>query len=135
MPEHPPSDDGADPTVDHAYRTVLDDLARVAPTATSLRRDLDRCPTFVDGQLVLVLLCLAEDDVVGAGERLAGVVGRRATMTRRQRQLTELVTLAVAGRRYRFHTLATEHRAEHPDDHPLLTAAEIALARASRTTP
>ena len=89
-------------------------------------------PTLVDGQLHLVLLCLADDDADAARRRLADVEARRQELTLRERQLTELVGLAVDGEPYRFHLLSAEHLAEHPADHGLLTAAEIALGRATR---
>jgi hypothetical protein len=131
MPDHP-TFDGADPAAVGAFQTALDDLVDVTSTAAALRPHLEVSPTFVDGQLLLVLLCLADDDTVDAHRRLANVEARRSVMTRRQRQLTELVHLAVSKQPYRFHALSCEHLAEHPDDHRLLTAAEIALARATR---
>ena len=62
MPHHP-TFDGADPAAAHAYQTALDDLVHVTTTAAALRPQLEGSPAFVDGQLLLVLLSIAADDM------------------------------------------------------------------------
>jgi hypothetical protein len=126
---------GADTAAAQAFQTALDDVLHVTATAEPVRLHIDRCPSFVHGQLLLVLLALAEGDLDGANDRLDVLTARGCDMPRRHRQLCEIVGLVVHNDRYRFQILTTEHLAEHPDDHGLLVAAEIALAHAARPTP
>jgi hypothetical protein len=125
---------GADTAAAQAYQTALDDLLHIAAPAEHARLHIDRCPTFVHGQLLLVLLALADADLDGAEDRLGVLTARSGDMTRRHRQLCEIVGLVLDADRYRFQLLTADHLAEHPDDQRLLVAAEIALAHAPRPT-
>ena len=132
MPDHT-TFAGADTAAAQAYQTALDDLLHITAAAQPARLRIDRCPTFVHGQLLLVLLALADHDLHDASDRLDHLATLH--MPRRHRQLCEIVRLVVHNDRYRFQILTTEHLAEHPDDQKLLVAAEIALAHAPRPTP
>jgi len=134
MPDHT-TFAGADAAAVQAYQAVLDDILHITATAEPVRLDIERCPTFVHGQLLLVLLAVADGDVHGATDRLEALTARRGDVLRQHRQLCEIVGLVLDNDRYRFQILTVEHLADHPEDRGLLVAAEIALAHAPRPTP
>lgn len=126
---------GADASAADAYWQALVDVLRVPPAWPTLDSEVARCPQFVHGQLLLIVLAYAGSHRAMADERFGALDSRRADITRRQRQLTEIVGNAIGGHRYRFHALASEHHDEHPDDLDLITTAEIALSQSPWIAP
>ena len=130
-----PTFPGVDSAAAHAYQHLLDDLLAVTKADRALSVLLHCRPSFIHGQLLLVVLALMGADIDGARARLNAVQLGGGDMTPRQRQLTELIGLAVANQRHRFHALVVEHAGEYPEDQRLLTAAEIAVARTPYPMP
>ena len=126
---------GADVQATRAYRHALDRFLDGEPHTARLQREVERCPSFIQAHLLLAVLALASGNSDEVDRRLSAVPVSQEAMTRRQRQVTEIVTCGVRGDSYRFQTLAIEHIAEFADDQSLLSACEIAVVRSSHCSP
>jgi hypothetical protein len=119
---------GADEAAAGAYIAAADAVVRLRVTAQNLEEHLDHCSNFAVGHAYaafIMSLAGAEDHAA----KRAGVARQiRSGITRRERQLVEILLLSVDGDRRRAAALATEHLEEFADD-------AVALAAVDRWVP
>ncbi len=115
---------GADAAAAQAYIATADAVVRLQATAEELETHLEKCSEFAVGHAYSAfLMSLAGADTRAA--RRAGLARRsRVGVTRRERQLVEILLLSVDGDRRRAAVLATEHVDEFPDDAAALTVVD-----------
>ena len=119
-----PTFTGADAAAAQAYIATANAVVRLQATAEELETHLEQCSEFAVGHAYAAfLMSLAGADTRAA--RRAGMARRsRSGITRRERQLVEILLLSVDGDRRRAAVLATEHVDEFPDDAPALTVVD-----------
>ncbi|HEY5422983.1 MAG TPA: hypothetical protein VIK05_05925 [Ilumatobacteraceae bacterium] len=115
---------GADTAAANAYVAAANALVRLQASAEELEAHLELCSEFAVGQAYAAfIMSLAGAPRVAA--RRAGLArGVRAGITRRERQLVEILLLSVDGERRRAAALAAEHLEEFADDAVALTIVE-----------
>jgi hypothetical protein len=115
---------GADTAAAQAYIATADAVVRLQATAEELEIHLELCSEFAVGHAYAAfLMSLAGADTRAA--RRAGMARRsRSHITRRERQLVEILLLSVDGDRRRAAVLATEHVDEFPEDAAALTVVD-----------
>jgi uncharacterized protein (DUF1697 family) len=115
---------GADAAAANAYIATANAVVRLQASAEELEAHLEQCSEFAVGHAYAAfLMSLAGADSRAA--RRAGLARRsRSGITRRERQLVEILLLSVDGDRRRAAALATEHVDEFPDDAAALTVVD-----------
>jgi hypothetical protein len=115
---------GADEAAAGAYIATANAVVHLQTSTEDLEAHLELCNEFAVGHAYAAYIM----SLAGAGDRAA----RRARMarrsrsglTRRERQLVEILLLSVDGDRRRAAALAAEHIGEFPDDTPALTVID-----------
>jgi hypothetical protein len=115
---------GADAAAAQAYIATADAVVRLQTTVAELEAHLELCGEFAVGQAYAAfLISLAGADEHAA--RRAGLArGVRARISRRERQLVEILLLSVDGDRRRAAALAAEHIREFGEDAVALTIVD-----------
>ena len=134
---------GADAAAADAYIAAANAVVRLQASAEELEAHLEQCSEFAVGQAYAAFIM----SLAGAHRqcRAAGPPGpaeRGRGITRRERQLVEILLLSVDGDRRRAGALAAEHVDEFADDaaaltrrRPLVPAARgVVAARGRRTS-
>lgn len=107
---------GADTAAADAYIAAAQAVVRMQASAEELETHLEHCSEFAVGQAYAAFIM----SIAGAADhaaRRAGIARRvRAGVTRRERQLVEILLLSVDGEHRRAAALATEHIDEFADD-------------------
>ena len=115
---------GADDAAANAYLATAHAVVRLQASAEELEAHLELCSEFAVGQAyaaVIMSLAGASDHAA----RRAGLARRiRSGITRRERQLVEILLLSVDGDRRRAAALAAEHVDEFADDAAALTVVD-----------
>ena len=115
---------GADDAAANAYLATAHAVVRLQASAEELEAHLEVCSEFAVGQAyaaVIMSLAGASDHAA----RRAGLARRiRSGITRRERQLVEILLLSVDGDRRRAAALAAEHVDEFADDAAALTVVD-----------
>ncbi len=112
---------GADPAAADAYLAAAAAVVRLRASADELEAHLELCSEFAVGHAYAAFIM----SIAGATDhalRRAGLARRvQAGITRRERQLVEILLLSVDGDRRRAAALATEHVEEFAEDTVALT--------------
>ncbi len=107
---------GADAAAADAYIATANAVVRLQASTEELEARLEVCNEFAVGHAYAAFIM----SLAGAAEhaaRRAGLARRsRSSITRRERQLVEILLLSVDGDRRRAAALATEHIEEFADD-------------------
>ena len=115
---------GADDAAANAYLATANAVVRLQASTEELEAHLELCSEFAVGQAyaaVIMSLAGASDHAA----RRAGLARRiRSGITRRERQLVEILLLSVDGDRRRAAALAAEHVDEFADDAAALTVVD-----------
>ncbi|HZX56840.1 MAG TPA: hypothetical protein VFE86_19285 [Ilumatobacteraceae bacterium] len=115
---------GADAAAANAYLAAANAVVRLQASAEELEAHLELCSGFAVGQAYAAFMM----SLVGAphdAARRAGLARSvRAGITRRERQLVEILLLSVDGDRRRAAALAAEHVEEFRDDGVALTIVD-----------
>ncbi len=112
---------GADTAAANAYSATVDAIVRFQASAEELEVRLERCNEFAVGQAYAAFIASFAGSMDDAARR-AGLARRaRSGITRRERQLVEILLLSVDGDRRRAAALAAEHVEEFADDGVALT--------------
>ena len=115
---------GANTAAAKAYIAAAEAVVRLQVSTEELEAHLELCNEFAVGQAYAAcIMSLAGAD--GHAARRAGLARRtRSSVTRRERQLVEILLLSVDGDRRRAAGLAAEHVDEFPDDGVALTVVD-----------
>ena len=115
---------GADDAAADAYIATANAVVRLQASTEELEAHLELCNEFAVGHaFAAFIMSLAGADDHAA--RCAGQARRtRSGITRRERQLVEILLLSVDGDRRRAAALAAEHVDEFADDAAALTVVE-----------
>jgi hypothetical protein len=112
---------GADSAAADAYLAAADAVVHLRASAAELEAHLELCSGFAVGHAYAAFIM----SIAGASDhaaRRAGLARRvQAGITRRERQLVEVLLLSVEGDRRRAAALATEHVEEFAEDTVALT--------------
>jgi len=110
-----------DPAID-AYRDAVDAVIRFGERQDALDAALDRCADFAVGHAYSAFIAglLGQDGRARVRGSIAKSLSR--SISRRERQLVEILVLSAGGNRDRAAGLAAEHVLEHPTDAPALAA-------------
>jgi hypothetical protein len=115
---------GADAAAAEAYIATANAVVRLQASTEELEAHLELCNEFAVGQAYAAFIM----SLAGATEhaaRRAGLARRsRPHITRRERQLVEILLLSVDGDRRRAAALAAEHVDEFPDDAAALSVVD-----------
>jgi len=113
---------GADDPAVAAYRDAVDAVIRFGERQDALDAALDRCADFAVGHAYSAFIAglLGQDGRARARGGIAKSLTR--SISRRERQLVEILVLSSTGNRGRAAGLAAEHVLEHPADAPALAA-------------
>ena len=113
---------GADDPAVAAYRDAVDAVIRFGERQDALDAALDRCADFAVGHAYSAFIAglLGQDGRARARGGVAKSLSR--SISRRERQLVEILVLSASGNRDRAAGLAAEHVLEHPADAPALAA-------------
>jgi len=113
---------GADDPAIAAYRDAVDAVIRFGERQDALDAALDRCADFAVGHAYSAFIAglLGQDGRARARGGIAKSLSR--SISRRERQLVEILVLSANGSRDRAAGLAAEHVLEHPSDAPALAA-------------
>ena len=113
---------GADDPAIAAYRDAVDAVIRFGEQQDALDVALDRCADFAVGHAYSAFIAglLGQEGRARARGGIAKSLTR--SISRRERQLVEILLLSADGNRDRAAGLASEHVLEHPADAPALAA-------------
>lgn len=115
---------GANSAAADAYFAAADAVVRLQTSAEDLETHLELCSEFAVGHAYAAFIM----SLAGATDLAAQRAGRarhvRSGITRRERQLVEILLLSVDGDRRRAAALAAEHVDEFPDDGAALSVVD-----------
>lgn len=115
---------GADEAAASAYIATLNAVVHLQTSTEELEAHLELCSEFAVGHAYAAFIM----SLAGAGDRAARRAGMarrsRSGLTRRERQLVEILLLSVDGEGRRASALAAEHVGEFPDDASALTVVD-----------
>jgi uncharacterized protein (DUF1697 family) len=115
---------GADAAAAKAYIATANAVVRLRASTEELEAHLELCNEFAVGHAYAAFIM----SLAGASDhaaRRAGLARRNRTgITRRERQLVEILLLSVDGDRRRAAALAAEHVEEFSDDAAALTVVD-----------
>jgi hypothetical protein len=111
---------GADAAATQAYRAAAAAVVRLQASADELEDCLKLCNEFAVGHAYAAFLRSLTGDIEHASSGAGRARNGRAGITRRERQLIEILLLSVDGDRRRAAALAAEHVDEFVDDAPAL---------------
>jgi uncharacterized protein (DUF1697 family) len=115
---------GADAQAAKAYIATANAVVRLKASTEELEAHLEQCNEFAVGHAYAAFIM----SLAGADEQAARRAGMarsaRPSLTRRERQLVEILLLSVDGERRRAAALATEHVKEFDDDAAALTVVD-----------
>ncbi|HEX2784914.1 MAG TPA: hypothetical protein VHN36_15125 [Ilumatobacteraceae bacterium] len=115
---------GADVAAAEAYIATADAVVRLQATAAELEAHLELCSGFAVGQAYAAFLMSLAGSTDQAARRARLARGARTRISRRERQLVEILLLSVDGDRRRAAALAAEHVEEFADDAAALTIVD-----------
>jgi len=115
---------GADAAAANAYFAAANAVVRLQSSAEDLETHLELCSEFAVGQAYAAFIMSLAGAQKHAARRAGMARDVRAGITRRERQLVEILLLSVDGDRRRAAALATEHVEEFPDDRVALTVVD-----------
>ena len=115
---------GADPSAADAYLAAADAVVRLQSSADDLEARLETCTEFAVGHAyaAFIMSLAGSNEHATRRARLARRV--QPGITRRERQLVEILLLSVDGDRRRAAALAAEHVIEFADDATALAIVE-----------
>ncbi|HEY4611147.1 MAG TPA: hypothetical protein VFE86_17220 [Ilumatobacteraceae bacterium] len=115
---------GADAAAANAYVAAANAVVRLQNSAEELEAHLELCSEFAVGQAYAAFIMSLAGAPQHAARRAGLARSVRAGITRRERQLVEILLLSVDGHRRRAAALAAEHVEEFPDDGVALTIVD-----------
>jgi hypothetical protein len=115
---------GADAAAAEAYIAAANAVVRLQASADDLEAHLEECSEFAVGQAYAAFIMSLAGAPQDAARRAGLARSVRAGITRRERQLVEILLLSVDGDRRRAAALAAEHVEEFPDDGVALTIVD-----------
>jgi hypothetical protein len=115
---------GADAAAANAYIAAANAVVRLQASADDLEAHLEECSEFAVGQAYAAFIMSLAGAPRDAARRAGLARSVRAGITRRERQLVEILLLSVDGDRRRAAALAAEHVEEFPDDGVALTIVD-----------
>jgi hypothetical protein len=107
---------GADPAAVEAYLAAVEAVVRFQASADELQVRLDRCTEFAVGQAYAAFIASLTGATADAAHHARLARSSRSGITRRERQLVEILLSSVDGDHRRATALATEHVSEFPND-------------------
>jgi hypothetical protein len=115
---------GADPAAAAAYLAAADAVVRLQLSTDELEARLEQCREFVVGHAYAAFMMSLAGAADQASRRADLARDVRRTITRRERQLVEILLLSVDGEQRRAAALAAEHLEEFPTDAKALTTID-----------
>ena len=115
---------GADAAAAKAYFAAANAVVTLHASAEELETHLELCSEFAVGQAYAAFIMSLAGAPHHAARRAGLARDVRAGITRRERQLVEILLLSVDGDRRRAAALAAEHVEEFPDDGGALTIVD-----------
>jgi uncharacterized protein (DUF1697 family) len=115
---------GADAAAAKAYIATANAVVRLKTSTEELEAHLEHCNEFAVGHAYAALIMSLAGDVDHAARRARIARRSRSGITRRERQLVEILLLSVDGDRRRAAALAAEHVKEFTDDANALTVVD-----------
>jgi hypothetical protein len=115
---------GADAAAANAYIAAANAVVRLQASADDLEAHLELCSEFAVGQAYAAFILSLAGAPHDAARRAGLARSVRAGITRRERQLVEILLISVDGDRRRAAALAAEHVDEFPDDGVALTIVD-----------
>ena len=107
---------GANAAAANAYVVAANAVVRLQNSAEELEERLEQCSGFAVGQAYAAFIMSLAGAPQRAARRAGSARGIRAGISRRERQLVEILLLSVDGDRRRAAALAAEHVEEFADD-------------------
>ena len=115
---------GADTAAADAYIAAANAVVRLKASTEELEARLELCNEFAVGHAYAAFI-MSLAGATNHAARRAGLARRsRSGITRRERQLVEILLLSVDGERRRAAALAAEHIEEFADDATALTVVD-----------
>jgi hypothetical protein len=115
---------GADEAAADAYIAAANAVVRLQASAEELEAHLELCSEFAVGQAYAAFIMSLAGATNHAARRARLARRIRSGITRRERQLVEILLLSVDGDRRRAAALAAEHVEEFADDAVALTVVD-----------
>jgi hypothetical protein len=115
---------GADAAAADAYIAAANAVVRLQASAEELEAHLELCSEFAVGQAYAAVIMSLAGATNNAARRARLARRIRSGITRRERQLVEILLLSVDGDRRRAAALAAEHIEEFADDAVALTVVD-----------
>ncbi len=112
---------GADSAAANAYLAAAEAVVRLQTSAEELEAHLELCSEFAVGHAYAAFIMSLAGATDHAAQRAGLARDVRSGITRRERQLVEILLLSVDGDRRRAAALAAEHVEEFADDAVALT--------------